>query len=214
MNVTVYALKSTRDGETRYVGQTVQKIETRLAQHRSESIRRCTTPVRKWIAREIAEGFAIEIVTLEAEAQLHVSETAWIAKCRAQGVRLLNLTDGGEGTIGWRGNRGRKRPDLAERNRKSKGKPGHVSTPETNAKISAAHKGRKAPWLSERNRAMRGKPGHKHTPESRAKIAAALKNRIVSGETREKISAAARARPMTEGRLNQLRLAREVLYAG
>lgn len=213
MNVTVYALKSTRDGEIRYVGQTVQKTKTRLAQHKCDAVKRHITPVHKWIVREIDDGFVIDIFTLESGAQLHTSEISWIAKFRSQGARLLNLTDGGEGTIGWHGNKGNKRPDLAERNCEGKGKPGRASTPEINAKISAALKGRKAPWASERNRSMKGKPGHKHTPESRAKIAAANTNKIVSRETREKMSAIAFARPMTESRLAQLRRAREVRHA-
>lgn len=159
-----------------------------MRQHRNYAKLRKVTAVHKWMVRELEAGFEIRIEPLIENAVLHETEMAVIAQYRSIGARLLNLTAGGEGTVGWRGNKGNKRPDLAEKNRLSKGKPGHPSTPETNAKIAAAHKGRKRPYLSERNKAMAGQPGHPHTAESKAKIAAALTGRVISDETRRKIS--------------------------
>lgn len=185
---TVYSLSSTRNGEVRYIGQTTQPLNRRLVQHRNYAKLRRVTAVHKWMVREIEAGFEISIEPLIENAVLHETEMAVIAQYRSTGARLLNLTDGGEGTIGWHGNKGNKRPDLAEKNRQSKGKPGHPSTPETNAKISAAHKGRKRPYMSERNKAMAGLPGHPHTAESKAKISAGNKGKVVSAETRRKIS--------------------------
>lgn len=207
--VTVYTLHSTRDGLVRYVGQTVGDMRARLRQHRSYAKLRKQTAVHKWIARELAEGFEIEITAIAEDAQLHVTEIAMIAKYRVDGHGLLNHTDGGEGTVGWRGNAGKKRPDiamrlkgtkspaLAERNRARAGKPGHPSTPETNAKISAAHRGRKAPWVAERNRAKAGHTGHAHTAESREKIGAAHRGKVVSNEARKKISEKAKGRKLS-----------------
>ena len=111
-----------------------------------------------------------------------------IAWYREHGAKLVNQTNGGEGTLGWHGNKGNKRPDLAARNRAGRGKPGHPSTPETKAKISAAHKGRKAPWLAERNRLGKGNPGHPHTAESRAKIGLAHRGKQVPEVARRKQS--------------------------
>src|SRR3954470_10764603 len=188
---TIYGLSSSRNGELRYIGQTTQAVAARLRQHRSDASRRHATPVQKWIAKEVAGGFVIELTVLQECAVLHVDEIAWIAKHKASGTRLLNLTEGGEGTIGHR-HSGRKRPDLADRNRAAKGTPGRPSTAETNAKISAANRGRKKPWLSERNANAAGLPGHPHTEASRAAISEALKGRTFTPEWRAKISAAKR----------------------
>lgn len=202
---TVYTLLSTRNSEVRYVGQTTQRLASRLRQHRSDANVRCTTPVRKWIAREEAAGFQIIITSVVEDAILHQTEIELISQYRALGVRLLNVTDGGEGTIGWHGNLGNKRPDLAERNRAQAGKPGRTLTDETKAKISAAHKGKKKPHLAERNRAGAGKPGHKHTDASRAKIGAAHKGRRHSVESRQKMSTAKAGRKLSPEAIAKLR---------
>ena len=57
--------------------------------------------------------------------------------------------------------------------------PRRPLSPETRAKIAAAHKGR---------------PGHPQSPESRAKVAAARRGRPLSPETKAKISAARKDR--------------------
>lgn len=189
---TVYTLSSTRDDEVRYVGQT-NNMAARHRQHLSYARLRRMTPVHKWINREIEEGFEIVMTAVVEDAELHVAEIETIAKYRDQGFRLLNLTDGGEGTIGWRGNTGKKRPDLAERNKALKGQPGHAITDEVKAKISTANKGKKKPHLVERNKAGAGKPGHKHTDASRAKISASNKGRVMTDEMKLHLSETAKA---------------------
>jgi len=175
----IYSLSSTSNNEVRYIGQTTQKLNRRLSQHICYAKKKATA-VTKWIMRELELGFKININLLNDNAVFNLTEIEAIKDYRLKGFRLLNLTDGGEGTLGWRGNKGNKRPDLAARNRLGKGKPGRATTQETKDKISKAHKGRKAPWLSERNKLGKGKPGHPHTDESRAKISAALKGRKIT----------------------------------
>lgn len=213
MKVTVYGLFSTRDGAVRYIGQTVQSLAQRLRQHRCYAKLRRSTAVHKWFTREVDDGYEIKMTALANDAVLHVTEIALIAAHRQSGCALLNHTDGGEGTIGWRGNAGNKRPDLAERNRSRKGLPGHPSTPEANAKIAAAHKGKLKPWVSERNKAATGKPGHRHTDESRAKISGANKGHVVTPEWRAKISAANKGKKLTEPQIAALRAAHKRYYA-
>src|SRR5574337_989309 len=192
-SVTVYGLCSSEDGKIRYVGQTIGLISARLRQH-LHSPKRSKSAVAKWIKREIERGNTIRIFQIETNCVLHDTEKRLIAFYKRIGARLLNLTDGGEGTIGWRGNAGNKRPDLAERNRLASGIPGRPSSPETNAKISAANKGKKKPWLAERNKLGLGRPGHPHTDESKAKIGAANAGRKHSEESRKKMSEKAQGR--------------------
>lgn len=209
--VTVYTLSSSRDGAVRYVGQTVQPISARFRQHINNS-KNNKTPVARWIKRELEHGYSINITPLEMNAMLHVAEMSWIARFRADGTKILNLTDGGEGTLGWHGNLGNKRPDLAEKNRLGKGKPGHVTTQETKDKISAAKKGMKSPWVSERNRQQAGKPGRAHTKESRAKISAAHKGRIMDAEWRANISASRKGRKLAPEAIAKLRAGHKAYY--
>lgn len=202
---TVYGLRSTCDHKIRYVGQTVGKIGARLSGHLHFAKRRPVTPIAKWIVREVERGYRIEIFAIETDAVLHAAEIRLIAHFRKFGARLLNLTAGGEGTVDWHGNKGSKRPDLAERNRLGVGKPGHPTSAEAREKIAASKRGKKYPWLSERNRANAGKPGHPHTEEHKQYMSEKLKGRKHSDETRRKISEAKKGKPLAPERIAKLR---------
>ena len=201
MNCIVYGLYSSRDpGELRYIGQTTQSPDRRYSQHKNYAKRK-KTAVHNWFLREIENGFEIELRVLVEGAVFNVTETEMIARYRNAGARLLNLTDGGEGTVGWHGNAGKKRPDLAARNMANKGKPGRPLSPENKGKLIAACKTRDTTYLVVRNKTNHPWIGKKHTPEwfekmrgrkvtpeTRAKMSAALKGRIFSDEHRKKIS--------------------------
>lgn len=70
---------------------------------------------------------------------------------------------------------GRKRPDLAERNRLRKGVKLGPRSEETKAKISSATKGKPRPWVAEHNRKRKGIPHKPHSEETKRKISQALK---------------------------------------
>lgn len=180
-NTVIYALYSTEDNKDRYVGQTVQKIERRISQHLHEALKRDKkTRVANWIRKAISSGYEIKFRILQANAVYNESEKEWIKKLRENGTDLVNLTDGGEGTLGWHGNKGNKRPDLTLRNMQNRGKPGHKISDESKLKISDANKGKNKPWLAEINKKNKGKPGRPHTDESRAAISRALKGREIT----------------------------------
>ena len=186
----VYGLYSSREPDVlRYVGQTTQLPKFRLAQHRNYAKRK-QTAVHKWFLREVFDGFVISLRVLVEGAVFNVTEIELIELHRRNGAQLLNLTDGGEGTVGWIGNRGIKRPDLAERNRRNKGKPGHPMSEDNKKKLMASLADKPRPWIAERNRSMKGMPGHPHTEQSRARISAGNKGKIINDETRKKISIA------------------------
>lgn len=173
----VYGLYSSRDGELRYIGQTTQRESTRLNQHRHYAKRK-QTAVHKWFWREVSEGFSVELRVLCKDAVFNVTEIDFIAKHRSEGARLLNLTEGGEGTVGWKGNLGKKRPDLAARNRSNTGMPGHKMTPENEAKLRAACKTRDTGYLILRNKTNHPWIGKKHTEETKAKMRVAQRIRF------------------------------------
>lgn len=98
---------------------------------------------------------------------------------------LVNMTEGGDGAIGQTGYwKGKKRPDLSQRNLGNKygvGKDGTlIWTPEVREKLSKIHKGKKA-W-------NRGIPGKKWTEEQKLRFSISRLGKSHSEETKNKIS--------------------------
>lgn len=192
----VYGLSSSEDGRIRYVGQTVGPLRRRLSHHlykaKNERNHRGT-----WISSVVRRGFGLAMVVLETGAEPHVAEQRWIAKLRGEGNALVNSTDGGLGSLGFRksdAERERiramhlgkpktaehrdkismallgkpKHPDHVEKSAAAqRGRVGHPISQEIRLKISVANKGRKKPWLAEANKTR------VWTPEMRARISAA-----------------------------------------
>lgn len=149
----------------------------------------------------IVAKYGIEVRLLaqwptDAEAAAH--EKFLIATFRGMGVKLCNVTDGGEGAPG-------RRQTEEAKARISAAKKGRRLTPEHVAKISAYMRGRpKSEQQKARMSAARKgckKPPEEiaaylpalraamASPEVRAKIAAAAAGRVISPETRAKMSA-------------------------
>ena len=98
--VAIYALCDS-DESVRYVGKTIQYLHQRHKAHIRDAKRGGMRPVNRWLRREIDAGNGLTIKLLEyAGADWSERESFWIAKYRADGADLLNLTDGGEGLHG------------------------------------------------------------------------------------------------------------------
>lgn len=82
-------------GDLRYIGKAVD-ARRRFAAHLRETRRR--TPVYDWIASLRERGQTPRLVLLErcAEADWPERERLAIKVCRAAGMRLLNVADGGD----------------------------------------------------------------------------------------------------------------------
>lgn len=99
----IYALCEFPDQTPRYVGKTVQPLRLRLIEHLRTARRAARLPVHRWLAKRERESRLVCIKwleTVDAEGDWQAAERMWIAKLRAEGERLLNLTDGGEGLAG------------------------------------------------------------------------------------------------------------------
>lgn len=94
--VDIYVLRCPESGEVRYVGK-ANNAQDRLKTHLRDCKRR-NTPIYCWIRRLLADGMtpAIEVVKQVASCDWAKAEIDLIAKLRADGVRLLNLADGGD----------------------------------------------------------------------------------------------------------------------
>lgn len=217
MRVTVYGLASSADGVIRYIGQTVQPVNARLRQHVWEAKRRKgkegkSRRVWNWIASVLRSGSKVVAIVLEDDAVLHETEKKIIREYRENGFNLINATDGGEGTIGFKLHM--KRPWVAKMNREKAGSKRGPLSEEHKKKVSEGNKGKKRPWMAERNR-KRAKEvgGQPHTKESKAKISKSLKGREFTPEWREKLSAKAKGRKLTPEAVAKLREGHANYYA-
>lgn len=97
----IYALSDPADGEIRYVGFTSKTVKRRLMEHIAEAKEGKVTHQLNWIRSVLSEGRkpiaqVLEIVDEDSWAD---RERHWIKTLREQGKKLVNATDGGEGTL-------------------------------------------------------------------------------------------------------------------
>jgi hypothetical protein len=104
MDWIIYTLKCPRTMAVRYVGWTCHTPEYRLCAHMREALNKPPkTYKQRWLFSLISIGLRpiAEAVESGAGDGWQDAERRWIAHYRAQGARLTNGTDGGEGVIGW-----------------------------------------------------------------------------------------------------------------
>ncbi len=179
----IYVLIDPRDGESRYVGKTVLKLQYRLTSH----LRTKENNYRGyWIQSLIQQGIepVIKLIeTVPVGGDWAEREKYWIAYYRSIGANLTNATDGGEGVTGLR------------------------HTNESRAKISRAELGRKqSPESIEKGRKKR--LGRKATSETRKKLQQSHLGKRQSSETKEKIRQARLGRTLSDETREKLRQAR------
>lgn len=155
------------------------------------------------IVKKLARlGMCVEVRMVASgleEHEAHALERVRIAFWRERGGTLANITDGGDGVVGLR-HSDKTRALIREKRSKQK----IIHSPETRAKMSAAHKGR---TLGTKNPAHGAKlRGRKHSPEHRAKIGASNMGRIFSAETKAKIGNANRGKVRSARTKEKLRL--------
>jgi hypothetical protein len=168
----IYTLHDPREPSViRYVGwatDTKRRFNKHLADARAD---RDQTYCGRW-KRTLLELNVVPVLTI-VESGLgdgwKLAESQWVNHLRSAGHKLTNLTDGGDGTRGY------KIP--LEKRRKL--------TDEQKRKIGDAHRGRKHTSESRSNMRL-SHLGKKHTPEQTAKISQANRGRKQSEEERNK----------------------------
>ena len=101
--VLIYMLREYTSSSPRYVGKTSRSLHLRMANHMQVAGRNPRLPVGRWLAKVKRSGGSVCIELLESVPvgqDWQLREKFWIAKYRAEGAALLNLTDGGEGLSG------------------------------------------------------------------------------------------------------------------
>ena len=166
----IYGLIDPRNGELRYVGQSLRGLIRPKERHYAH----CWS----WEENLLKENLKPTIVILEElseESQLNDAEISWIALKRSEGVRLTNMTDGGEGVknpplevrekqrianLGNKNGLGHKYV-MSEERKKQVGNRhrGKIESVETRLKKSISHLGikRTTEWLTNQSLAQKGK---------------------------------------------------------
>lgn len=181
----IYVILNTKTNKV-YIGKALD-IKKRWRQHKYQlngGYHSNEHLQRAWV-KYGAKAFKFQKLEYCSLDELNAREQHHIAIYKARGM-CYNLTDGGEGASG------RTHTDEA-RQKISNSLKGHAVSEESRQKMSAAQKGKKMPPKSEETRrkssiANKGKKPAPISEEGRRKISAANKGRIVSEETRRKIS--------------------------
>ena len=99
--VYIYQLKNPMTDNIRYVGKTVQSLDSRLKKHIEESNQGLKTYKCNWIRKLLKENIIPDIETIEItdENMWKEREKYWIANYKKRGYNLTNSTNGGED--GW-----------------------------------------------------------------------------------------------------------------
>jgi len=94
----VYGLYSSKDGEIRYIGQTIISIKRRLSFHKIDSFgARKDTYKGKWLRKVLKDGYNVCVKLIDNNATWNKSEIYWIKLYKHLGYQLVNATDGGKG---------------------------------------------------------------------------------------------------------------------
>jgi hypothetical protein len=100
--VYVYGLFD-NNGELRYIGSTAKNPRTRFLAHiQPSSIKRERNYKNNWLRSLSAPPTFQVIQILGCESDARLAEKYWISFFRSIGCRLVNTTDGGEGSTGYR----------------------------------------------------------------------------------------------------------------
>lgn len=197
-----------------YVGITIAGFEKRKRRHLSNAAAGVRYGLYRAIRKYGADAFVWSIISDgHTWDELCAMEREEIAALKAAGIKLYNMTTGGDGTKGWsltqeiseRMSKSAKKrfenPDQIEWNRQKS--LGVRNTPEQKAKISRSLKGRKKSPEHARNisNGLKGQKfsadrvarmsarmmGIPRTEEEKAKISAKLKGVPKSAETRQRM---------------------------
>ncbi|MBR3747993.1 MAG: GIY-YIG nuclease family protein [Selenomonadaceae bacterium] len=213
----VYLILNKINGK-RYVGQTVQALKTRFNEHvRKKDNTLISNAIRKYGRENFYCGV---IKSCASKAELDYWEKFFIAVLKSKKPYGYNLTDGGEGFVGYRHS-----PEVLAKIRETKKNSPRVAaqiaklaeanrgrhpTPESRAKMSADRKGKpKSPeWRAKIAAANTGK---QFTPERCANIAASKIGKPLSAEHRAKIATTSRGNNPFKNLLSEIE-SRQLTY--
>lgn len=215
----IYGVREMGSSEFRYVGLTTKTILRRRSEHFKNVERGLKTPFGDWLrrypSREDVYFDSLEIVMGNVLEELGAAEQRWIGRLRAEGHRLLNLTDGGLGPRGYVWSEEQRRA-VGDRTRGTV-HPNPQRGPDNPMWGRSHSDDQKARWSEARRGSNAGAAnpnfgkfgaahpsfGHTMSAESRARLSEMRRGennpnfgKTASDETRKKMSAARKGRAM------------------
>lgn len=181
MKFYLYSIRNLVNGK-RYIGIT-GNITKRWYAHRTNKLK---TAVSKAIQKYGAENFEFKSLVIGEESYIKELEIKAIAAFKTKAPNGYNLTDGGEGTTGYK-------QSLTQRARRSKALTGHKHTLGCIERIRNSNRGKKRS-LETRERLRQSHLGKVQSVETKEKLSQALRGRVFSAALRKKLSRAARHR--------------------
>ncbi len=209
-----------RINDKRYVGKTVRTLADRQTVHERDTNKGSKLLFHNVLRKYGFNAFKWKVLFDDVdEDELDSIEIATIKLKKSKAPNGYNLTDGGDGTSGWKHSPKTKLKisrahigkivSLETREKLRKINVGKCISEETKAKMSASLKGRKGKSPSEETRTKiseslkgrkpseetraklsRVRKGKKHSIEARAKMSRVQKGRKITKEHREKLSKA------------------------
>lgn len=188
--------RKSNEKEIRYVGITVHEdVKKRYASHLEKTRSGVNRPVNDWINKydDVVIAKVSSPLTWEEACK---EEIALIAKLRLEGHRLLNMTKGGDGSVGIK--------DSEEtRKKKSIALTGRIVSQETKNKISKANTGKKRS-LEAKKKMSDKKIGRKLSIEHKEKIANSHRGSKRTLEQRINISKSLKGKKFTSEHYNNI----------
>lgn len=136
--VSIYTLADPRTNEVKYVGKTIYSLKDRLYGHLR--IRKITSRRQNWIISLKNKGLSpvIELIDIVSDDVWEEEEIFYISYFRFLGFVLFNVTEGGDGTKGFKWSEECRRKFIKQRT-------GVPRKEETKRRIRETLKGRKRP---------------------------------------------------------------------
>ena len=191
--MTIYQITNTVNGKI-YIGKTIKTIEERFQGHISHSRCQSQTYLHNAIRKYGKEAFTITELEsgFNSEDDLNEAEIRYISELSPH----YNMTEGGEGTSGFK---------LSSETRKklSESRKGKSKSEEHKRKISEAKKGKKLSEETKRKIGRANKDNY-HSKETREKISKAMKGCSRSKEHRKRLSESLKGISHSEIRKNNI----------
>lgn len=200
----VYAVIDPSSGGARYVGKSSSGMLRPKRHFLPGALKAPKYPFGRWLKKMVESGARPEIRVLEelgeetdrriANSRLNDAEVRWIKTLREQGCSLLNLTNGGDGSVGQPSGMSGKHHSQETKDRIRAARLGVPRSDETKAKIKNAFCGKKHSTDSRAKMSVAAAGhkrwlGRKHSDESIEKMRNSHRGKKHSAETRAKMRA-------------------------
>lgn len=136
-------------GGKQYIGMSKRSVRARLLHHKSKSNTGSKLAVHSAMRAHGIDNVMVEVIFANDSRNLAEAEIALIAERKAAGVKLYNMTSGGEGKAGYEVSEETRRKIGAKNSspERVEARIAAVKTPEARARMS---KGQRASWTAER----------------------------------------------------------------